>query len=79
MAEGANSPKSKFFGAVARLESGLVEFSHPLDQCSQMWRHLRFAPLVLDIQGGTKVCSPTTAGRAYPPRTISYESPSGIS
>jgi hypothetical protein len=29
--KGVNSLKGKFFGAVAGLKTGLVEFSHPLD------------------------------------------------
>jgi hypothetical protein len=31
LTQGANSPKMELFDAVARLESGLVEFGHALD------------------------------------------------
>jgi hypothetical protein len=35
-------------GAVADLKSGLVEFSHPLDQSGQARRHRWLAPFVFD-------------------------------
>jgi hypothetical protein len=53
-----NSLKTKFFSAVARLESSLVEFGHPRDQHSQTSCHLCFAPLVLDLRGEQKFVHP---------------------
>jgi hypothetical protein len=46
--ERANSPKSKFFDAVACPNTGVVEFSHLPDQSSQAWCHLRLSLLVVN-------------------------------
>jgi hypothetical protein len=45
-----NPSKSKFFGAVAYLKTGLVEFSHPLDQHCQLRCHFRFSLLIFNLQ-----------------------------
>jgi hypothetical protein len=45
-AERANPPRSKFFGIVTCPKTGLVELSHPLDQCYQARCHFRLSPLV---------------------------------
>jgi hypothetical protein len=58
MAEGASSLKGEFLGAVASFESGLVEFGHPLDQCSHTWCHLRLTLLVIDEWGEQKFVHP---------------------
>jgi hypothetical protein len=38
-AEGANSPKMKFFDVVARLQTGFTKLSYMLDQGGQMRVH----------------------------------------
>jgi hypothetical protein len=48
MAEGANSSKGEFLGAMAGLKPSLAEFSHPLDQKGQAWHHWRLTPFVFD-------------------------------
>jgi hypothetical protein len=50
MAKSANSPKSKLFGIVACLKTGLAEFSHPLDQCSQARCHFQVPPLIINVR-----------------------------
>jgi hypothetical protein len=50
-AKGVNSPKMELFDAVARLEPGLVEFSHALDQSGQAVIHRWLVPLILDDRG----------------------------
>jgi hypothetical protein len=49
VAERANPPKSKLFGAVACPKTGVMEFSHPLDKCSQARCHLQFSSLIVDM------------------------------
>jgi hypothetical protein len=49
-AKGVNPSKGKLFDIVTCLKSGLVEFSHPLDQCLQARCHLRFVPLILNLR-----------------------------
>jgi hypothetical protein len=51
MTKGANSPKMKFFDAMASLETGLTEFSHTLDQSEQALIHWWFCPLIFDDRG----------------------------
>jgi hypothetical protein len=48
VAKRANPPKSKLFGVVACLKTDIVEFSHPLGQCSQARCSFRFSPLVIN-------------------------------
>jgi hypothetical protein len=43
---------------VAHLQTGLAEFSYPLDQSRQVHQHLWFLPLVLDIRGEQKLVHP---------------------
>jgi hypothetical protein len=50
-AKGVNSLKMKLFDTVACLESGLMEFSHALDQSGQVVIHQRFFLLILDDGG----------------------------
>jgi hypothetical protein len=45
-AKWVDSPKNKFFGAVARLEPGLKEFSHPHYQRPQSRPLFRILPLI---------------------------------
>jgi hypothetical protein len=52
MAKGVNSLKMELFDAVVRLEPGLTEFDHALDQSGQTVIHRRLVPLILD--GGGK-------------------------
>jgi hypothetical protein len=49
-AERENPPKSKLFGTVACLKTNLAEFSHPLNQCSQVWCYFRFPPLINNMR-----------------------------
>jgi hypothetical protein len=42
--------KGKLFDAVTRLKTSLVEFSHPLDQCSQARCHLKFLSLFFNMR-----------------------------
>jgi hypothetical protein len=48
MLERVNSSKSKFFGTVACLMTGITEFSHPFDQGGQARCHLRLSSLIID-------------------------------
>jgi hypothetical protein len=48
--ERVNSLKSKLFGAVVCLKTGVAEFSHPLDQSGQARCHLRLSSLVVNEQ-----------------------------
>jgi hypothetical protein len=48
MTERADSPKNKFFGAMACLEPSLAEFSHSLYQCLQLGHFFRTLPLIFD-------------------------------
>jgi hypothetical protein len=48
VAERADSPKNKLFGALTRLKPDLVELSYPLYQCLQVVRLLQNNPLILD-------------------------------
>jgi hypothetical protein len=48
MAERENSPKSKLFGIVACLKTGLAESSHPIDQHGQAQCHFRFSSLIIN-------------------------------
>jgi hypothetical protein len=57
-AKGANSPKMELFDAVTRLESGLAEFGHALDQSGQAVIHRRLVPLILDDGGKQEPLSP---------------------
>jgi hypothetical protein len=57
-AKGANSPKMQLFNAVARLEPGLVEFSHALDQSGQAVIHRWLVPFILDDWGKQEPVSP---------------------
>jgi hypothetical protein len=58
MAKGANSSKIELFDAVARLEPGLMEFGHTLDQSSQAVIHWRLISLILDDRGKQEPVSP---------------------
>jgi hypothetical protein len=51
MAEGVNSSKGEFLGAVAGLKPSLMDFSHPLDQSVQAQQHRRLAPFIFDERG----------------------------
>jgi hypothetical protein len=50
MVERVNPPENKLFDAMACPKTGVAEFSHPLDQCSQAWCYFRFSPLVINEQ-----------------------------
>jgi hypothetical protein len=57
-AKRVNSLKIEFFDAVARLEPGLTEFGHALDQSGQAVIHWRLVPLILDDRGKHELVSP---------------------
>jgi hypothetical protein len=57
-AKEVNSSKGEFFGVVAGLKAGLMEFSHPLDQSGQARCHRRLAPFVFDERGELKLVHP---------------------
>jgi hypothetical protein len=48
MTKGVSSLKGEFFSAVASLNPGLTEFSHPLDQSDQARCHLWLSSLVIN-------------------------------
>jgi hypothetical protein len=47
--ERVNPSKSKLFGAVTSLKTGVTKCSHPLDQCNLAWCDLRFSLLIVDV------------------------------
>jgi hypothetical protein len=65
-AKGANSPKMELFDAVARLEPGLAEFGHALDQSGQTVIHWWLIPFILDDRWKQAHVSPTVRVCAYP-------------
>jgi hypothetical protein len=58
LAKRVNSPKGEFFGAVAGLKPGLMEFNHPLDQSGQARCHRRLALFVFDERAEQKLVHP---------------------
>jgi hypothetical protein len=50
MPDRVNPLESKLFSAVACPKTGVVEFNHPLDQCSQARCYFKFSSLVINEQ-----------------------------
>jgi hypothetical protein len=48
MTKGVNLPTGDFLGAMTRPKTDVTEFSYPLDQSDQAWRHLWLSTLIID-------------------------------